>query len=389
MPRLHDRTAARAARLLPALGMVLQLSCARGRERDVRIGLLALLTSDLAVQSGVPSRQGAEMAIDEINERGGVEIAGKRHRLRLIVKDYEPRADAAASAARELINLDSADVLLGPQLSPHAVAASSVAEDAQVPMISPMASNPAVTRGRHFVFRLAFLDPFQGEMLARYALEDLHATRAAILYDVANPYSRDIAALFRETFEGGGGRVVASETFTTDEKSDFRAPLQRIAKAGPQVLLLPNYSSVDSFQVRQARAVGVKASFLGSDVWDPPGLRHVPEAIGTVFTQQWSPKATLPQAAAFLEQYRVRYGVDARTTAAMTYDAVRIVADALHRAGTTDGLALAKAIGRTNGFSGVTGTITFDGTGDPRRSGLVSRLGATSDTILRSVDPKP
>ena len=374
---------------LLALGAGLVASCGPARYRDVRIGLLALLNGELAPQSGVPSKEGAQLAVDEINEQGGVEIAGTRHRLRLIVKSYEPRADAASSAARELVNLDSIDVLLGPQLSAHAIAASRVAEDARVPMIAPMASNPAVTAGKQYVFRLAFLDPFQGEMLARYAIDDLHAKRAAVLFDVSEPYGTDIAALFTSTFVKDGGTIVAKETFTSDQRTDFRAQLTRIAATHPDVLLLPNYSVVDSFQVRQARAAGITATFLGSDNWDPPGLRHVPEAVGTVFTHQWDPSTPLPAAKAFMERYRVRYPESVRSTAAMTYDAVRIVADALHRAGTTDGAAVAKAIGATKGYQGVTGTITFDGTGDPRRTGIVSRLGPAADTILRLVTPTP
>ena len=376
-------------RIFAVSTFLLLAACAPKPEPQVRIGLLALLTGELAPQSGIPSQQGAEMAVDDINAAGGIDIAGRRLKVKLTVRDYEPRPDAAATGARALINLDSVDALVGPQVSTHAVTAASVAEMSRVPMIAPMASNPAVTAGRHYVFRLAFLDPFQGEMLARYALENLVARRAAVLFDVSNPYGRDITALFRETFEKGGGSMVATETFTSDQGTDFTAQLTRIAAARPDVLLLPNLSSVDSFQVRQARAVGIRAPFLGSDSWDPAGLAHIPEANGAVVAHQWHIGAPRPQAVDFVNRYRARFGFEPRATAVFTYDAVRLLADAMRRAGTTEGGPVSRTIAATKNYEAVAGTLQFNGTGDPRRGGVLSRIGRTSDSIVRIVDPKP
>ena len=375
--------------IVAALAITLLAACAPKPEPQVRIGLLALLTGELAPQSGIPSQQGAEMAVDDLNAAGGIEIAGKRRKVKLTVRDYEPRPDAAATGARALINLDSVDAIIGPQLSAHAVTVASVAEMSRVPMIAPMASNPAVTAGRHFVFRLAFLDPFQGEMLARYAAENLGARRAAVLYDVSNAYGRDITALFRATFEKAGGAIVAAETFTSDQGTDFSAQLKRIAAARPDVLLLPNLSSVDSFQVRQARALGIRAPFLGSDSWDPVGLAHIPEANGAVVAHQWHIGVPRPMAVDFVNRYRARYGVEPRSTAVFTYDAIRLLADAMHRAGTTEGGPVSRTIAATNGYEAVAGTLQFNGTGDPRRGGVLSRVGRTTDSIVRVVIPKP
>ena len=369
--------------------VLLLTACAPKPLPQVRIGLLALLTGELAPQSGIPSQQGAEMAVDDINAAGGIDIAGKRMKVRLTVRDYEPRPDAAATGARALINLDNIDALVGPQLSAHAVAAASVAEMSRVPMIAPMASNPAVTAGRHYVFRLAFLDPFQGEMLARYAFENLAARRAAVLYDVSHAYGRDITALFRETFQNAGGTIVAAETFTSDQGTDFRVQLKRIAAARPDVLLLPNLSSVDSFQVRQARALGIRAPFLGSDSWDAVGLAHIPEADGAVIAHQWHIGVPRPLAVDFVNRYQARFGVEPRSTAVFTYDAIRLLADAMHRAGSKDGGPVSQAIAKTNDYEAVAGTIQFTGTGDPRRAGVLSQIGRTRDSIVRVVNPKP
>ncbi len=363
--------------------------CVRAKPREIRIGLLALLKSEMANPSGIPSERGARMAVDEINKAGGVEVGGKKYRVNLIVRDYEPRPDAAATAARALINLDSVDVLIGPQFSADAIAASTVAEDSHVPMVAPMASNPAVTQGKKYIYRVAFLDPFMGEMLARYAQEDLKAKRAAVLYDVANAYSRDISALFRTTFETLGGKVVASETFTTDQKTDFTAQLRRIAAAKPDVLLLPNVVAVDSFQVRQARALGIKAAFLASDIWDPPGMRHIPESHGTVYARQWHPDMARPATQQFTTHFRELYHEEPRSTAAMTYDAIKIATAAITRAGSFDGTKIGTAIGETKGFDGVSGTLSFDGTGDPKRTGVLAIIGPERDSIIRLVDPRP
>lgn len=365
------------------------VGCAPAKPREIRIGLLALLKSEMANPSGIPSERGARMAVEEINKVGGVEVDGKRYQINLIVRDYEPRPDAAASAARALINLDSVDVLIGPQFSSDAIAASTVAENSRVPMVAPMASNPAVTVGKKYIYRIAFLDPFMGEMLARYAQEDLKAKRAAVLYDVANAYSRDISALFRTTFETLGGKVVASETFTTDQKRDFTAQLSRIAAAKPDVLLLPNVVAVDSFQVRQARALGIRALFLASDIWDPPGMRHIPESHGTVYARQWHPDMARPATQQFTSRFRDLFHEEARSTAAMTYDAVKIVAEAITRAGSLDGAKIAHAIGETKGYDGVTGTLSFNGSGDPRRTGVLAIMGPERDSIIRLVDPRP
>ncbi len=383
MRRIRTATVTSVALLLLAASA----GCRTDSNRPIRIGLLALLSGDMASASGIPSKQGAELAVADINGRGGVMVNGRARQLQLVVRDYDARPDAAATAARALINLDSVDVVIGPQFSAHAISAGGVAEDAHVPLIAPMASNPAVTAGRSYVFRLAYLDPFMGQMLATYAREDLKATRAAVLYDVATAYGRDISELFSKTFAAAGGRMVASETFTSDQKVDFRRQLRAIAATDPEVLLLPNSSAVDSFQVRQARALGIRAVFLATDIWDPPGLRHIPESRGAVYTRQWHPELDRPSTLAFTARYMDKFRAEPRSTAAMTYDAVSLFAIAASRAGTLDGTAVAKAIAGTAGFEGVTGTISYSGNGDPRRSGVLARIGAERDEIIRVVDP--
>ncbi len=377
-----------AKRCLGAALALTLASCGHPKEKEIRIGLLHISEGQGAVESGAPSLLGADMAVDELNAEGGVLIGGTRYRVRLLKRGYVSGPDAAASAAREVINLDSADALVGPQLSSHALTAATVAELAGVPMITPMASNPNVTKGKTFVFRLAFLDAFQGQLLAGYAADKLHLRRASILYDATSAYGHDIADLFRQTFESRGGKVVATETFVSDGGFDYRPQLRRILAKSPDALLLPNYARQDSFQVRQARELGFRGRFLGSDNWDPVSVAHIPEASGTVLVSQWDERIPREETQAFLKRYAKRYpGGRPRTTAASTYDAVRVLADAASRAGTLEGKAWAKAIGGTPRFEGVVAVYRFVGTGDPKRGGSVLYLGPRGDSLLATQEP--
>jgi branched-chain amino acid transport system substrate-binding protein len=365
------------------------LACGSRAPREIRIGILAVLEGEYASSSGEPSLEGARMAVREANQAGGILVGGERHIVVLVERSHETRPDAAASAARASINLDRADVLIGPQLSTHAVAAGAVAEDARVPMISPMSSSPGTTAGRDFVFRMAFLDAFQGALLAEYARADLGARRAAMLYDVAHPYSTEIARLFAETFERKGGTVVASETFTTDQRSGYDAQLRRIAASGADVLLLPNYAATASVQAREGRALGVTAALLGSDSWDLTSMSATPAADGSVVVHQWHPDLKTIESVAFVSAYRELYGKNPRATAALTYDAVRLALDAIRRAGSLDGPQIAAMLRATGTFGGASGTIRFNGKNDPHRSGVLSTIQGGRHALLRVVEATP
>jgi branched-chain amino acid transport system substrate-binding protein len=389
MPRAPTH-AARTLLALAGVGcLALAPACAPAEQPEFRVGFLNVMVEPMGSVSGIPARDGAQMAVAEINAAGGVEIDGVPHRLVLVEREIEIRADAAATGARALINVDSVHAIVGPQISTLAIAAAAVAEFAQVPLISPMASNPAVTAGRSMIFRLAFLDEYQGSALARFAYDSLGVRRAAALYDEANPYSRDIWALFRTTFESRGGRVVSEQTFHTDVASDYRAQLRRLLAGNPDAILLPNYAVYDSVQVRQARELGFRGRFLGSDSWDPVAMVRIPAADGSVVIANWDHRAGSDSTRAFVARYRSQFGRDPRTTAAATFDAFRILANAATRAGSLDGSALASAIGSTDGHAGAVATYRFRGSGDPIRGGAILEL-RNGSTVLRLLDsPDP
>ncbi len=329
--------------------------------------------------------EGARLAISQVNDSGGITLNGRRHAFVLVERRHVLRADAAASAARASINLDHVDLLIGPQLSTAAQAAGAVAEASAVPMISPMSSSPATTAGRRFVFRLAFLDSFQGATLATFALQELHATRAAVLYDVAFPYSSEIARLFSETFERSGGTIVAEETFTSDRSDHFGPQLRRIATSRPDVVLLPNRPGVVATQIVEARTAGIKAILLGSDTWDISTIATMPEADGSFVLHQWHPELPIPRSEAFVRAYEKEYGTIPRSTAAMTYDAVMLAVDAIRRAGSLRGDEIADAIAATGGFQGNAGILRFDGKHDPVRSGVLTAIRNGGHHLLRVI----
>jgi branched-chain amino acid transport system substrate-binding protein len=379
-PRRHVR------RVVVALGVA--AACSGEPAPRVTIGLLVSTDEDLSPPSYAQVlREGARLAVDDANATGGVLIAGVRHRVELRERTHEPRSNDVTSATLALINLDSAQVIIGPVNTFLGIPASSVAEPAGVPLISQSATSARLTDGKRYIFRIAADDSLQGPELARYALETLGARRAATLFDETTVYTRMLAAGFSEAFARGGGRVVASETYTPDRRGDLRDQMARIAAMRPEVLLLPNPSPADSIQVRQAREAGITATFLAGDNWDLRRVERLPEAEGTVAIRQWHEDVPRERSRAFVRRYREVYGDVPRLTAAATYDAVRLALDAIGRANSLDGDAIRAAIASTADFEGVTGWMRFVGRQDAGRGGVLVRITDGRNVLVRVVEP--
>ncbi len=356
--------------------------------REIRIGLLALMQGVPKDTSGLPSLFAAELAARVANDRGGIDIDGSLHRVVIVVKDYEDRADSATSVARALINQERIDALIGPQFSRHAIPVSVVAENAHVPMLSPMSSNPATTREKKFVFRLAFLDDFQGDVMGRFAANELGATRAAVLYDKSTAYGRTLATVFRDAFEREGGRVVAFESYALDEPLDYQEQLMRIDETEPDVLYLPNDTERVAAQIRQARELGIDATLLGGDTWDMEAFKLMPESDGAFVAHQWHYAIDTPEAISFVRLYRETHGVTPKVTAAMTFDAVALLLQAIEQSGGKDPDSIRAALAETGEYTGATGTILFSGGPDPVRSVVISKIHDNETSLFRIVDPQ-
>ena len=241
-----------------------------GAEKTLKVGVIAELTGDMPAV-GASCKNAAEMAVKEINAAGGLEVGEQKMKVELVVEDNAGKADQSAAAAQKLITQDEVVAIIGPNASRYAIPASEIAESSETVLITPWSTNPKTTldattnEPKKYVFRACFIDPFQGRVVAKFALENLKAKKAAVLYDVASDYNKGIAEFFKQTTRSGG-KVVAFETYTTNDK-DFSAQLTKIKDAAPDVIFLPNYYSEVPLQIQQAQRLGINVPFLGSDSW--------------------------------------------------------------------------------------------------------------------------
>ncbi|HLT57639.1 MAG: ABC transporter substrate-binding protein [Limnochordales bacterium] len=355
--------------------------------QEIVVGLNAELTGSIPVV-GQSSRNGAQLAVDQINAAGGLEVGGRRYTIRLVIEDNEDDAASAVAATTKLITQNRVVAVVGPNASRNAVPAAQIAENMRTPLISPWSTNPATTAGKRYVFRAAFIDDFQGQVVAAFAREHLGAQTAAVLFDIASEYNKGIAEIFRESFQALGGRVVAWETYTTGDR-DFSSQLTNIRAANPDVLFLPNYYSEVPLQVQQAQRLGISAHIIGSDSWGSAELLALGGAAmeGLFFTTHYAPDIATPAAREFIAAYEARYGSTPDDVAALSYDSMQLLFHALQKAGRVDREAVRDALASITDFEGVTGSMRFEGTGDPIKSAVVIQIKDGRFTYYTSVAP--
>ncbi len=306
---------------------------------------------------GESTHQGIQLAIDEANEKGL--IKGKK--LAVKVLDDQGKPEEAATATTRLITQDKAVLILGEVASTRSIAMASVAENNQVPMISPSSTNPKVTEGKNFVFRVCFIDPFQGLVMAKFAHENLKLTKIAVLKDVRNDYSIGLTDVFTARFKDMGGEIVKEEAYSAGDK-DFRAQLAAIKGSNPEAVYVPGYYTDVGLIAKQAKRVGLNVPLLGGDGWDSPKLFEIGgDAIeGGYFSNHYSTQDPSPKIQKFVADFKARFGVVPDGLAAMGYDAAKVAIDAIARAKSLAGPDIRDAIAETKNFDGVTGRITID-----------------------------
>jgi len=368
-------------------------SCRKAPEA-VRVGVIAEITGDMPAV-GASCRNAAKMAVDEVNAAGGIELGGRRLPVQLFVEDNGGKADQSAAAAQKLITQDEVVAIVGPNASRYAIPASEVAESNHTVFITPWSTNPKTTLDaatgapKRYAFRSCFIDPFQGSVLARFALETMGAKTAAVLYDVASDYNKGIAEVFREDYEKLGGRVVAFETYTTNDK-DFSAQFTKIKAAAPEVIFLPNYYSEVPLQVQQAHRLGITAPFLGADAWGSADLLKLggDELEGYYFSTHYAADNASPAAVRFIGAYEQAYGAPPDDVAALTYDAFGLLFTALRNAGANDREAVRDALARLPSYAGVTGDMRFEeGSGDPIKSAVILQVKGGKFVYVTNASP--
>jgi len=371
---------------LVLLTVILAGGCGGEKHADsggIRVGFFGALTGQQATFA-ISGRNGALMAIEEINAAGGV--LGKP--VSLVAEDDRGEASEAASAVSKLITRDHVVALIGENASSRSLAAAPIAQSYGVPMISPSSTNVEVTKKGDYIFRVCYIDAYQGKVLAAFARRNLEARTAAILTDSRSDYSVGLADAFRAAFTAAGGRIVADARYSEGD-SDFSAQLTAIRPLSPDVLFLPGYYTDAGLIARQARGLGLKATLLGADGWDSPKLVEIGgDAMeGAYLSNHYSVDDPAAAVRRFVDAYKKKYGAEPDSIAATSYDAMRLLADAIGRAGSTEGRRVRDALASTKDFPGVTGKITMDADRNPIKPAVVLKVEGGRFRFADSVGP--
>ncbi|MDP9191558.1 MAG: ABC transporter substrate-binding protein [Acidobacteriota bacterium] len=359
-------------------------STTAGTEGEIVIGEYGSMTGGQAT-FGVSTHNGIMLALDEINGAGGV----NGRKIRLISEDDQSKAEEAANAVTKLISQDNVVAILGEVASSSSLAAAPICQANKVPMITPSSTNPKVTEVGDYIFRMCFIDPYQGEAMANYVSKQAGMKTAAILIDNKSDYSTGLAAFFERTFVANGGKVVAKASYAQGD-SDFRSQLTNIKSANPEIIFVPGYYNDIGQIAIQARDLGMKQPLAGGDGWESPKLIEIGgKALeGCLYSNHYHIDDPSPAVREFVQKYEERFGAKPDSLAALGYDSTRVLVEAIKRAGTTDGPKLRDAIAATQGFAGVTGMINLG----PDRNPIGKKLAILEIrngelTLKATVDP--
>ena len=336
----------------------------------IKIGEVGSMTGAEAT-FGTSTHNGIDFAIQQINAAGGV----KGKKLQVISLDDQSKPDEAATDVTKLVTQEGVSAILGEVASSRSIAMAPIAQQYKVPMITPSSTNPKVTELGDYIFRVCFIDPFQGKVMAKFAHDNLKATRIAILRDVKSDYSVGLANFFAETFKGMGGQIVVDSSYSSGDV-DFKSQLTAIRTQKPDAIFVPGYYGEVGLIARQAHDLQITVPLLGGDGWDSPKLKEIGgKAIdGSYFSNHYSPEDKSPYVQDFLVKFKTTYGVVPDGLAAMGYDAAKILADAMGRAKSLSTADIRDAIAATKNFQGVTGNITINEKRDAVKSAVVLKV---------------
>jgi len=361
--------------------MLLSSSCGK-RTYTIKIGINAPITGDIP-KVGEGTKFTAQMWLAGINAGGGLQVGDRKYPVALIIEDNESKAESAVKVNTKMITEDEVLVIVGPQSSKQAVPAGEIANNWGTPMISPWSTNPDTTADRPYVFRGCFLDPFQGPVVANFIKEEFGYTRAAVLYDVASDYPKGLAEFFKKAWEDlhGPGAVVAYESFTTRD-ADFSSQLTKIVQSGAEVLFTPQYYNEIALIVQQAHELGWDKPIVGSDSWGSAETVELcgQDCFGLFFSTHYAAAGATGATKAFIERYRDEHGYTPDDVAALTWDSLQIVKEAIQSAGEITGNieqdreAVRNALAKIAEFQGITGQMTFTEEGDPIKCAVIVRI---------------
>jgi branched-chain amino acid transport system substrate-binding protein len=383
-----------------ALGLTILLALATTtcstRQKAIKIGINAPITGDIP-KVGEGTKFAARMWLEDIEKAGGLEVGGTRYKVELVIEDNESKAESAVKANTKMITEDEVLAIVGPLASSQAVPAGGVANNYQTPMISPWSTNPNTTMDRPFVFRGCFLDPFQGPVVANFVKEQFGYTKAAVLFDVASDYPKGLAEFFKKSWEeiNGPGSVVAYESFTTKD-TEFGSQLTKIINSGAEFFFTPQYYNEVALIVKQAHELGWNKPIVGSDSWGSAETVNLcgKDCYGLFFSTHYAAAGATGVTKAFIERYHKKYGYVPDDVAALTWDSIRLIQQAIQDTGKLTGeikkdrQAVRDAMAKIKNFKGVTGDMTFTEEGDPKKCAVIVRISDKGEyEFVKSVCP--
>jgi branched-chain amino acid transport system substrate-binding protein len=351
---------------------------------EIPVGEYGSMTG-LQATFGQSTHNGILMAADEINSAGGV----KGKKIKVISEDDLSKHEEAANTVTKLISENNVVAVIGEVASSNSLAAAPICQSNKVPMISPSSTNPEVTKKGDYIFRMCYIDPYQGKALADFAINDLKVKRAAILRDVKSDYSMGLSQFFKDEFTRLGGEIVGDQSYSNGD-SDFKAQLTTIKQTDPQIIFCPGYYNDVGQIAIQLRDLGMQQPLVGGDGWESPKLFEIGgKALdGCFYSNHYHSDDPAPQVRSFVDKYKERYGAKPDALAALGYDSMKVLADAMKRATTLDTKGIRDAIASTKGYVGVTGVINMGADRNPIDKKLVVLEIRNNTTTLRAtVDP--
>ncbi len=379
----------RSLRVAAAAAFLLAIACSKKDSSEIVIGHVASLTGSEAT-FGQSTDNGIKLALDELNKAGGV----KGKKLVLKTLDDQGKPEEAQVAATRLIVNDKVTVLLGEVASSRSLAMAPVAEKNKVPMISTASTNPKVTLDQQgntlkYVFRVCFIDPFQGTVMAKFARENMKISKVAVLRDVGNAYSVGLADFFEETFKKLGGEIVTDQSFKSGDQ-DFKAQLTKIRETNPEAIYVPAYYTDVGLISRQVRELGMKVPLMGGDGWDSEELYKISAGAldGSFFSNHYTFESPDPRVRDFVSKYKAAYdGKTPDALAALGYDAAMVAADAMNRAKDLKGPSIADALAATKDYKAVTGNISLNEQHNAVKSAVVIAIENNAGKYAATVTP--
>lgn len=339
-----------------SLLLLLFASACQKNENVLLIGEYGSLTGGTAT-FGQSTHKGIMLATEEVNAQGG--LLGKK--VKIITEDDQSKPEEAKTAVLKLIKQNQVTAVLGEVASSRSLAAAPECQKAKIPMVSPSSTNPKVTEVGDYIFRACFVDTFQGEAMAKYAFNSLHAKKVAILKDIKNDYSVGLAEFFEKTFKTLGGEIIGIESYSEGD-IEFRAQLTSLKTKAPDAIYIPGYYTEVGLIARQARELGLVVPLLGGDGWDSPKTVEIGgQAVNnSYFTNHYAADDPNPTVQNFISKFKSKYGETPDAMAVLGYDAASILFDAVKRGGSAESAKIRDALAATKDFPGVSGNITMD-----------------------------